>query len=358
MRLSLLSSLLLIASTVIAAPLVDRTFSSDDTDLQSRDVDDAPPDLHLRDEVALLGIRAMEELVLERRINAAKKAANTATRKANKKDAKAQIKKAGPDPKAKAAKKNDLKSKAQAKHDVKKQAGKDYKNTKGLPKRNSNRPGKPSGKDVRKNRYNSLVNKSGKKPATNQKKIDNKAARGARNQDQKSQIKAAGPNKADKTAKKNELKSNAQDRNKVMKDAGKAYKGTQGLPNRNAKYNIPAGGGKPAHSFTGKDVRQSQFAAHVNNKDKQAKAGGKPQAFGKKFDNKPHQDPGSSGTKKPLDGMTGKGKEHTFSKATDDAGRKADHTNGPARIITQHDRASESVPRLNSTGSALTNMIQ
>ncbi|KAJ7599905.1 hypothetical protein C8J56DRAFT_1072587 [Mycena floridula] len=157
MRLSLLSSLFLVASTVIALPLVERRLLADSTDLETRDLNDALLHLHLRADAPSLATRSLAEAVLERRVNAAKKAANAAARKANRKEAKKEIRKAGPDPAAKAAKKADLNSKAQAKHEVKKQAGKDYKDSKGLPERNSNRPGKPSGKDVRTNRYNSLV---------------------------------------------------------------------------------------------------------------------------------------------------------------------------------------------------------
>ncbi|KAJ7599904.1 hypothetical protein C8J56DRAFT_1037513 [Mycena floridula] len=49
-----------------------------------------------------------------------------------------------------------------------------------------------------------------------------------------------------------------------------AYWRTQGHPDRKAQYNIPAGGGKPALSFTGKDVRKERFDVHVDNMSKKA----------------------------------------------------------------------------------------
>ncbi|KAJ7599943.1 hypothetical protein C8J56DRAFT_879703 [Mycena floridula] len=264
MRLSLLSSLFLVASTVIAIPLVERRFPGD-TSLETREVDDALVDLYLRDEISVsLDARDAEQFAVERRAPKSPKAPST------------------PKP------------------------------------------------------------KPPKTPAVNPKKIANKEARKDRKKDAKAQAKAAGPDAGAKAAKKTELKTAAQAKHNVMKDAGKAYKGTQGLPDRKAQYNVPAGGGKPAHSFTGKDVRESHFAAHVNNKAKQAAdPRGSPQKFGKEFKNKPHENAGTSGTTKPLDGMTGKGKKHTFSKKTDDAGRAADHANGPVRVITKYDAKTD-----------------
>jgi hypothetical protein len=120
-------------------------------------------------------------------------------------------------------------------------------------------------------------------PAKNPKKIANRKAA-------KAKVKAAGPDAADK---KKELKKEAEDKHKVMTAAGKAYNNTHGLPNRTDKYKVPAGGGE-SHSclssscssllrligradvnFTGKDLRKSLFAAHVNNQQKQADNGGR-----------------------------------------------------------------------------------
>ncbi|KAJ7585592.1 hypothetical protein C8J56DRAFT_892311 [Mycena floridula] len=345
MRLSLLSSIFFIASTVIAAPLVEQRSLADNIDLETRDLDDALLDLYLRDDASLLTTRSLVEAVLERR-SAAKKAAKAATRKANRKKAKKEIGIAGLlDPAAKATKKADLKSKAQAKHELKKQKGKDYKDLeKGLPKRGSMSKGrrKTLGKDVRTNRYKSLVNKAGRIPPTNQKKIANKEARKDRKKAAKAQVKAAGPRKEDKTAKKTELRTEARSKHNLIKKAGKAYKGTQGLPARNAQYNVPGGPVRPALSFTGKDVRESLLAAHVNNQKNSVADPSHLQKFGKEFTNNPHENPGTSGSTRPLDGMTGnlKGKEHTFSKQTDDAGRQADHISGPVRIITKYHRTT------------------
>lgn len=138
---------------------------------------------------------------------------------------------------------------------------------------------------------------------------------------------AAG-NKAAK-GKKAELKTNAQAKHNAMKAAGAEHRKTTGLPGRNQKFTIPAGGGKPEHKFTGKDVRKANFGSHIKSN------GGTGSRFGKSFANNNHIDPGHSGTTKPIPGMVGAGHEHPLSGATNHGQMKKDHKSQPARIISQ-----------------------
>jgi len=184
------------------------------------------------------------------------------------------------------------------------------------------------------------------------KKAANKAARKQRKTTAKAEVSTArqkamtkaNPNKkvaktpagvaashaAGKTAannKKAELKTNAQAKHNAMKAAGAEHRKTTGLPGRNQKFTIPAGGGKSAHTFTGKDVRKANFGSHIKN------SGGN--RFGKPFANNDHKDPGHSGTTKPIPGMVGAGHEHPLSGATNHGQMKKDHKSQPARIISQ-----------------------
>ncbi|KAJ7599896.1 hypothetical protein C8J56DRAFT_1019370 [Mycena floridula] len=394
MRLLFLSFIFFVGSAVSALPLVERR-SSDDNSLRTRELDSTLSDLYLRNEFSLLDARDAQEFslerrdpkapetpttpqgnppqaILEKRINAAKKTANRQVRETRKKEAKKQIKAAG-NPAAKAAEKTELKNAAQAKHNVMKAAGKAYKDSaKGLPERNSKSNGRKQtpGKDVRKNRYNLLVNKAERKPATNQKKIANKEARKDQKKAAKAQVEGAGPDPAAKAAKKTELKKYAQDKHSVKKDAGKAYKktpdlngldkdarrgkfaevkektqakhaikkagqaykGTGGLPDRNAVYSSPAGG-----TFTGKQVRESLFTSHVVHQAKELRKGA-PAKFGEaEFRNEDHAGGDTKGTTKPIPSMTGQGREHTYTTAKTNNGRKKAHQNVPTRLITQYD---------------------
>jgi len=128
-------------------------------------------------------------------------------------------------------------------------------------------------------------------------------------------------------AKKTELRTAAQAKHHQMKAAGAEHRATTGLPGRNQKFTIPAGGGKPERTYTGKDVRKANFASHIQNS-----AGNR---FGKGFGNSDHIDAGTSGTTKPIPGMVGPGHEHPLSGATNFSQMKKDHKNEPARIISQ-----------------------
>ncbi|KAJ3513102.1 hypothetical protein NLJ89_g3145 [Agrocybe chaxingu] len=120
--------------------------------------------------------------------------------------------------------------------------------------------------------------------------------------------------------------------------AAKAHKKTTNLPARTSTFHVPAGGGKPAHTYTGKDVRKAVFDSH--REAQRIKTLSKTQAKKsplKSFSNHPHESPKPGGGAKPLPHMTvDKTKKHT------QPGREfplPNHHNpstpSPARVITQ-----------------------
>jgi len=149
--------------------------------------------------------------------------------------------------------------------------------------------------------------------------------------DKKKAAEAAGRTAAQN--KRNELKAAANTKHHQLKAAGIEHRKTSGLPGRNQKFIVPAGNGKPEHTYTGKDVRKANFASHIKNS-----AGSR---FGKSFGNSDHIDPGHTGTTKPIPGMVGAGHEHPLSGATNFSQMKKDHKSEPARIISQTDTAGD-----------------
>ncbi|CAA7268171.1 unnamed protein product [Cyclocybe aegerita] len=120
--------------------------------------------------------------------------------------------------------------------------------------------------------------------------------------------------------------------------ATKAHRKTTNLPARTSKFHVPAGGGKPAHTYTGKDVRKAVFDSH--REAQRVKTLSKTQAKKsplKSFNNYPHEAPKPGGGTKPLPHMTvDKKKKHT------QPGREfplpnhhGPSTPSPARVITQ-----------------------
>jgi len=126
--------------------------------------------------------------------------------------------------------------------------------------------------------------------------------------------------------------------------AAKAHKATTGLPNRKSKFHVPAGGGKPAQTYTGKDVRKAVFNSHMEaHKNKNASKRQQKKSDLKQFSNHPHQTPKGLGGKhvrpipnmkvdhvnKPPKAGRGKGREYPLpNKANPGA-------SSPARVITQ-----------------------
>lgn len=129
------------------------------------------------------------------------------------------------------------------------------------------------------------------------------------------------------TNKKTEMKAAAQAKHEQLKAAGEEHRKSTGLPSRDAKFHVPAGGGKPERSYTGKDVRKANFASHIKNTSGDR--------FGKQFNNNPHAVPGADGSTRPIPHMTGPGHEHPLSPATTFSQMKKDHKAEPARIISQ-----------------------
>ncbi|KAF8973565.1 hypothetical protein BDZ97DRAFT_1775718 [Flammula alnicola] len=125
------------------------------------------------------------------------------------------------------------------------------------------------------------------------------------------------------------------DRKAGFQKAAQAHKATTNLPNRNSKFHVAAGGGKPAQTFTGKAVRKAVFDGHME--AQRVKGVSKTQAKKsplKQFSNRPHEVAKPNGGAKPLPHMTvEKTKSHTG------PGREfplGDPKNlGPARVITQ-----------------------
>ncbi|KAF5334871.1 hypothetical protein D9611_009992 [Ephemerocybe angulata] len=131
--------------------------------------------------------------------------------------------------------------------------------------------------------------------------------------------------------------------------AAKAHKATTNMPARNSKFKVPAGGGKPAHTYSGKEVRKEVFKGHMEaqrlkglSKTQQKKSPIKP------FGNRPHEVP-KPGNLKPLKGMTPVvkgGKQHQQPGREWPMPNKAvPGTTSPVRVITQKGKKGNHVFR-------------
>jgi len=79
------------------------------------------------------------------------------------------------------------------------------------------------------------------------------------------------------------------DKKASFQAAAKAHKATTNLPNRQSRFNVPGNDSlkKPAHTYTGKDVRKAVFDSHMA--AQKAKAAGRPSPH-KSFKNFPNRD--------------------------------------------------------------------
>ncbi|KAF9457671.1 hypothetical protein BDZ94DRAFT_1313972 [Collybia nuda] len=185
---------------------------------------------------------------------------------------------------------------------------------------------KQANKDARKDRKTAAkaeVQKSKQKAITQANKSVDKAT--AKTPAHIASAERAGQSAA--ATKKADMKAASQAKHEQLKAAGKEYKKTADLPARTAQFTVPAGGGKPERTYTGKDVRKANFGSHIKNNSGDR--------FGKQFNNNPHAVPGPDGSTRPIPGMTGPGHEHPLSPATTFSQMKKDHKAEPARIISQ-----------------------
>ncbi|KAF9474328.1 hypothetical protein BDN70DRAFT_884898 [Pholiota conissans] len=122
--------------------------------------------------------------------------------------------------------------------------------------------------------------------------------------------------------------------------AAKAHKATTNLPNRNSKFHVAAapGTGKPAHSYTGKEVRKAVFDSHMEaHRVKGISKTQQKKSPLKSFNNRPHEVPNAHGGARPLNHMNvvhgsahhPPGREFPLPNKHNPA------TPSPARVITQ-----------------------
>jgi len=126
------------------------------------------------------------------------------------------------------------------------------------------------------------------------------------------------------------------DKKASFQAAAKAHKATTNLPNRQSTFHVPgdAARNKPAHTYTGKDVRKAVFNSHMA--AQKAKAAGQPSPQ-RGFKNFPHRNPKPNGGANPLPHM-----RVAANRPGKAPGREIDLPNrhnpaqrGPARVITQ-----------------------
>ncbi|KAF6749656.1 hypothetical protein DFP72DRAFT_912261 [Ephemerocybe angulata] len=127
--------------------------------------------------------------------------------------------------------------------------------------------------------------------------------------------------------------------------AAKAHKATTNMPARKSNFHVPAGGGKPAHTYSGKEVRKEVFNSHMEaqrlkglSKTQQKKSPLKP------FYNHPHEVP-KPGDLKPLKGMATvvKGGNQQPGREWPMPNKATPGTTSPVRVITQEDNKGNHV---------------
>ncbi|KAF9474332.1 hypothetical protein BDN70DRAFT_924647 [Pholiota conissans] len=97
-------------------------------------------------------------------------------------------------------------------------------------------------------------------------------------------------------------------RKKSFEHAAKAQKGTTNLPNRHSTFHVAAAPGteleKPAHSYTGKEVRKAIFDSHMEaHRIKGITKNQRKKSPLKSFNNRPHEVPKPHGGARPLKHM-------------------------------------------------------
>ncbi|KAF6749216.1 hypothetical protein DFP72DRAFT_1049001 [Ephemerocybe angulata] len=150
---------------------------------------------------------------------------------------------------------------------------------------------------------------------------------------------------------------------RVTNAAGRAQKETTNLPPRSSTFTVAAGGGKPAQTYTGLDVRKAVHAGHKEAERLKTPGISKSQikqSPNKSFNNRPNVVPqantSSSSSKttstqasKPIPSMT---VDKSSGKPDQKPGREVPlpnkpnpATRGPARVVTQETKKSNHTVR-------------
>lgn len=174
-----------------------------------------------------------------------------------------------------------------------------------------------------------------KSVASKTKGVAKKAASSTKNVAKKAT--ASTKNVAKKAATK--TKSAAKNVGTKAKKAGTKIKDAVNPNGPKAKYHVPAGGGKPAQTYSRKDVKKAVKDANTEHQRHKAGLSGnqKKKSPLKPFGNNNHhvQKPGSPGPNS-LPKMKGKGYEYPLKNTAQAAGNPKDK--GPARVITQENK--------------------
>lgn len=180
------------------------------------------------------------------------------------------------------------------------------------------------------------VKGAGSKVKTATKTAGSKAKTAARNAGTKAKGSATKAKNAVKGAAKDPkgtVKNAAKNAKKSAKNAVADAKTSLRTPIIKNKYHVAAGGGKPAQTYSRKDVKQA--LKDLNNPN--TSNGAKRRAGLRNFNNRPHVRPNPGSGSRPLPSMRGTGKEyplHTAAQRTAQPNPEL-RDKGPARIITQ-----------------------